>query len=83
MLMKKKNVTFTLRIIFSSEFLPRYFRFAVKLLDWGEDGMGKVDEIRASFKQEVSVWQTLDHPNVTRVYIQDPNLFILLYMIIS
>ncbi|KAG6435577.1 hypothetical protein SASPL_100451 [Salvia splendens] len=42
---------------------------AVKLLDWGEDGMATAAEtaaIRASFKQEVSVWHELDHPNVTR-----------------
>lgn len=42
---------------------------AVKLLDWGEDGMSSAAEtaaIRASFKQEVSVWHKLDHPNVTR-----------------
>lgn len=42
---------------------------AVKLLDWGEDGMATTTEtaaLRASFKQEVSVWQKLDHPNVTK-----------------
>ncbi|KAI3459411.1 hypothetical protein Pfo_016074 [Paulownia fortunei] len=42
---------------------------AVKLLDWGEDGMATAAEtaaLRASFKQEVSVWHKLDHPNVTR-----------------
>lgn len=42
---------------------------AVKLLDWGEDGMASAAEtaaLRASFKQEVSVWQKLDHPNVTK-----------------
>ncbi|GAA0166216.1 non-receptor serine/threonine protein kinase [Lithospermum erythrorhizon] len=41
---------------------------AVKLLDWGDDGMATVAEtaaLRASFKQEVAVWQKLDHPNVT------------------
>ncbi|KAL3626308.1 hypothetical protein CASFOL_029857 [Castilleja foliolosa] len=41
---------------------------AVKLLDWGEDGMSTAAEtaaIRASFKQEVAVWHKLDHPNVT------------------
>lgn len=41
---------------------------AVKLLDW-EDGMktaAEAAEIRASFKQEVSVWHKLDHPNVTK-----------------
>lgn len=44
--------------------------FTVKLLDWGEDGMASAAEtaaLRASFKQEVSVWQKLDHPNVTKV----------------
>ena len=42
---------------------------AVKLLDWGEDGMATAAEtaaLRVSFKQEVSVWHKLDHPNVTR-----------------
>ncbi|KAJ4842786.1 hypothetical protein Tsubulata_024930 [Turnera subulata] len=42
---------------------------AVKLLDWGEDGLATVAEtaaIRASFQQEVTVWQKLDHPNVTK-----------------
>nr|GMD77317.1 serine/threonine-protein kinase HT1-like [Ipomoea batatas] len=41
---------------------------AVKLLDWGEDGMATAAEtaaLRASFQQEVAVWQKLDHPNVT------------------
>ncbi|KAG6420091.1 hypothetical protein SASPL_116608 [Salvia splendens] len=40
---------------------------AVKVLDW-EDGTktaAEAAEIRASFKQEVSVWHKLDHPNVT------------------
>ncbi|KAG9155818.1 hypothetical protein Leryth_004073 [Lithospermum erythrorhizon] len=42
---------------------------AVKVLDWGEDGIATVAEIsnlRASFRQEVAVWQKLDHPNVTK-----------------
>lgn len=42
---------------------------AVKLLDWGEDGMvtsAEAAAIRASFRQEVAVWQKLDHPNVTK-----------------
>ncbi|KAH6808915.1 Protein kinase superfamily protein [Perilla frutescens var. frutescens] len=42
---------------------------AVKLLDWGEDGMATAAEtaaLRVSFKQEVSVWHKLDHNNVTR-----------------
>lgn len=50
--------------------LNHVYRFTVKLLDWGEDGMASAAEtaaLRASFKQEVSVWQKLDHPNVTRV----------------
>ncbi|CAI9293980.1 unnamed protein product [Lactuca saligna] len=41
---------------------------AVKLLDWGEDDMATTNELaalRASFQQEVAVWQKLDHPNVT------------------
>lgn len=42
---------------------------AVKLLDWGEDGFANDAEtaaLRASFRQEVGVWQKLDHPNVTK-----------------
>ncbi|KAK4766294.1 hypothetical protein SAY87_007936 [Trapa incisa] len=41
----------------------------VKLLDWGEDGMITTAEtaaLRASFRQEVAVWNNLDHPNVTK-----------------
>ncbi|KAL9232821.1 hypothetical protein vseg_007886 [Gypsophila vaccaria] len=42
---------------------------AVKLLDWGEDGIATAADaasVRAAFRQEVAVWQKLDHPNVTR-----------------
>ncbi|GAB2282343.1 serine threonine-protein kinase [Dionaea muscipula] len=42
---------------------------AVKVLDWGEEGVNTAAEIaaiRASFKQEVSVWHKLEHPNVTK-----------------
>lgn len=42
---------------------------AVKVLDWGEDGIATAAEttaLRASFRQEVAVWQKLDHPNVTK-----------------
>ncbi|KAG5514489.1 hypothetical protein RHGRI_035783 [Rhododendron griersonianum] len=42
---------------------------AVKVLDWGEDGISTAAEsaaLRASFRQEVAVWQKLDHPNVTK-----------------
>ncbi|GAB4830411.1 Serine threonine-protein kinase [Ancistrocladus abbreviatus] len=42
---------------------------AVKILDWGEDGMATAAEtaaLRASFRQEVAVWHKLDHPNVTK-----------------
>ncbi|KAJ4896469.1 Protein kinase superfamily protein [Raphanus sativus] len=42
---------------------------AVKVLDWGEDGQSTAAEttaLRASFEQEVAVWQKLDHPNVTK-----------------
>ncbi|GAB4843346.1 hypothetical protein Ancab_013312 [Ancistrocladus abbreviatus] len=42
---------------------------AVKVLDWGEDGMATVAEtaaLRASFQQEVAVWHKLDHRNVTK-----------------
>ncbi|XP_057960300.1 serine/threonine-protein kinase STY13-like [Malania oleifera] len=42
---------------------------AVKLLDWGDEGIATVAEtaaLRASFRQEVAVWHKLDHPNVTK-----------------
>ncbi|KAG8373094.1 hypothetical protein BUALT_Bualt12G0134900 [Buddleja alternifolia] len=41
---------------------------AVKLLDWGEDGISSANTstLRASFKQEVAVWHILDHPNITK-----------------
>ncbi|XP_048334113.2 serine/threonine-protein kinase STY13 isoform X2 [Ziziphus jujuba] len=42
---------------------------AVKVLDWGEDGIATAAEtaaLRASFRQEVAVWYKLDHPNVTK-----------------
>ncbi|QHO60015.1 Serine/threonine-protein kinase [Arachis hypogaea] len=41
---------------------------AVKVLDWGEDGGASAASLRASFQQEVTVWQKLDHPNVTDGY---------------
>lgn len=44
--------------------------FLVKVLDWGEDGVASVNEIaalRAAFRQEVTVWQKLNHSNVTKV----------------
>ncbi|CAN1270959.1 Serine/threonine-protein kinase STY13 [Linum perenne] len=43
---------------------------AVKVLDWGEDGIATAAEtaaLRSSFRQEVAVWHKLDHPNVTKV----------------
>ncbi|KNA22976.1 hypothetical protein SOVF_028980 isoform B [Spinacia oleracea] len=42
---------------------------AVKLLDWGEDGIATATDsasLRAAFQQEVAVWQKLDHSNVTK-----------------
>lgn len=42
---------------------------AVKLLDWGEDGLATDAEtaaLRSSFQQEVAVWHKLDDPNVTK-----------------
>ncbi|KAL6343363.1 hypothetical protein AAG906_024728 [Vitis piasezkii] len=42
---------------------------AVKVLDWGEDGIPTTAEtaaLRASFRQEVAVWHKLDNPNVTK-----------------
>ncbi|KAK3013773.1 hypothetical protein RJ639_010132 [Escallonia herrerae] len=42
---------------------------AVKVLDWGEDGISTAAgtaALRSSFRQEVAVWHKLDHPNVTK-----------------
>lgn len=42
---------------------------SAKNLDWGEDSIATVAEtaaLRASFRQEVAVWNKLDHPNVTK-----------------
>ncbi|GAV69087.1 Pkinase_Tyr domain-containing protein [Cephalotus follicularis] len=41
---------------------------AVKVLDWGEDGIvtSAAMRLRASFRQQVAVWHKLEHPNVTR-----------------
>ncbi|CDP03662.1 unnamed protein product [Coffea canephora] len=42
---------------------------AVKVLDWGEDGIATEEEtriLRDSFQKEVAVWHKLDHPNVTK-----------------
>ncbi|PON54461.1 Tyrosine-protein kinase [Parasponia andersonii] len=47
--------------------------FTVKVLDWGEDGFATTAltaALRASFRQEVSVWHNLEHPNVTKISIQ-------------
>ncbi|RDX83768.1 Serine/threonine-protein kinase STY17, partial [Mucuna pruriens] len=57
---------------------------AVKFLDWGEDGAATTAEIaalRASFWQEVTLWQKLDHPNVTKVQTYSfHNLFSCIYI---
>lgn len=42
---------------------------AVKLLDWGEEQIkteAEVAAIRSAFRQEVAVWHTLEHRNVTK-----------------
>jgi hypothetical protein len=44
--------------------------YAVKLLDWGsEDIVTDADtaEGRSSFYKEVTVWNKLNHPNITQV----------------
>lgn len=38
----------------------------VKVLDWEDDGQESKTN-RALFRQEVTVWHKLDHPNVTKV----------------
>lgn len=43
----------------------------MKVLDWGEDGIATTAStaaLRASFRQEVAVWNNLDHPNVTKFF---------------
>ncbi|KAE8698287.1 Tesmin/TSO1-like CXC domain-containing protein, putative isoform 1 [Hibiscus syriacus] len=48
----------------------------IKLLDWGEDGIATTAEtaaLRTSFRQEVSVWHKLDHPNVTKIPSKNPS----------
>lgn len=42
---------------------------AVKVLDWGEDGItteAETSSLQAAFRQEVAVWHKLGHPNVTK-----------------
>eukprot|EP01018_Ginkgo_biloba_P020664 Gb_03663 [translate_table: standard] len=49
--------------------LCTFFGRLVKLLDWGEEQTkteAEVAAVRASFRQEVAVWHTLEHPNVTK-----------------
>ncbi|KAG6494740.1 hypothetical protein ZIOFF_042501 [Zingiber officinale] len=52
-----------------SRLIDHSFLFAVKLLEWGEEGNRTESEIaalRAAFSQEVAVWHKLDNPNVTK-----------------
>ncbi|XP_015690062.2 serine/threonine-protein kinase STY13-like [Oryza brachyantha] len=39
---------------------------AVKVLDWGQEGQESTAKHREAFEKEVTVWQKLDHPNVTK-----------------
>ncbi|QHN97506.1 hypothetical protein HN51_045263 [Arachis hypogaea] len=39
---------------------------AVKVLDWGEDGGASAASLRTSFQQKVTIWQKLDHSNVSK-----------------
>lgn len=39
----------------------------MKVLDWGQDGHERTMKHREAFEKEVTVWQNLDHPNVTKV----------------
>ncbi|KAM1998373.1 hypothetical protein ACFX1R_006764 [Malus domestica] len=44
---------------------------AVKMLDWGEDGISTAAEtaaLRASFQQVFAVWHKLDHPNIPKFF---------------
>ncbi|XP_008221866.2 PREDICTED: serine/threonine-protein kinase HT1-like [Prunus mume] len=41
---------------------------AVKILEWREDGRTKAEiaSLKKDFRQEVSIWHKLDHPNITK-----------------
>ncbi|KAJ0095676.1 hypothetical protein Patl1_16163 [Pistacia atlantica] len=42
---------------------------AVKIIDWGEEvprTRDKIAALRIAFKQEVSLWHNLNHPNITK-----------------
>ncbi|KAL6268889.1 hypothetical protein ACE6H2_025800 [Prunus campanulata] len=41
---------------------------AVKMLEWREDGQTKAEiaSLKKDFRQEVSIWHKLDHPNITK-----------------
>ena len=46
-----------------------YHKFLVKVLDWeeGQRTEAEIALLRTSFRQEVSVWHKLDHPNIAKV----------------
>lgn len=39
------------------------------MLEWREDGRTKAEiaSLKKDFRQEVSIWHKLDHPNITKV----------------
>ncbi|KAK9064502.1 hypothetical protein SSX86_015884 [Deinandra increscens subsp. villosa] len=51
---------------------------AVKVLDFGNKGVteASVESMKNDFMKEVSLWQQLDHPNVTKVYMFDVHIMI-------
>ena len=46
-----------------------YYKFLVKVLDWEEEQRteAEIALLRTAFRQEVSVWHKLDHPNIAKV----------------
>ncbi|PPS07747.1 hypothetical protein GOBAR_AA12907 [Gossypium barbadense] len=67
---RRKKLAFKVVIQLALDLSRGLLNFAVKVLDWGEDGIATAAEaaaLRASFRQEVAVWHKLDHPNVTKL----------------
>lgn len=58
-------------IKFHNLYIYIYFLIvSVKIIDWGEEvprTKDKIESLRVAFKQEVSLWHNLNHPNITKV----------------
>ena len=46
-----------------------FLDYTVKVMEWGEVGRTKseITSLKKDFRQEISVWRKLDHPNITKV----------------